>query len=287
MADIGTSVLLASVVVGMMSIPAAATNMDAAAPSNNHLPSISASDKTPSNKVVRTTQDSFVRKVETAFNSFRVHVSSDSATTQLEDPNSRLKIKRSPESTTWTLKTSRGTLKVTSRSEGSYTKVETPYGTLSKSRVHGSIKENFSGSNRDRVESIAKDLRSKMEAKKKEVRRRNQEMAQESLDNSKYSESLSIGVQPKTPEYVVVNNSLSTRVNLKDWNLTDEATSYSFGDVDVPAQGTLYVYSDDKPEGLKEKKDANYVYGTDIGWNDGGDTATLWHDGEKIARKSY
>lgn len=282
MADISSSVMVASMIVGILTVPAASQTIDASDSVSADLPNISDSESVPEQVSTETTSDSFSRTVETAFREFETVISQDSAETSLESPGSSLEIEKSPEKTTWTFESSLGRLVVERTPSRTVERVETPQGTLEKVQVDGGISRNFEGADREKVEETAEELRDLMEQKKKQIEQRREKTVAE-----QYERNLEIEID--APEdFVIIENQGSSAVNLDGWKLSDEARSYKFESVSVPAEGKLYAYTDSEEElELEEKEEAEYVYNTDVVWNDDGDTATLSTNGEEVAVKSY
>lgn len=283
MADIASSVMVASMIVGMLTIPAASKTIDSFAPVSADLPNISSSDNVPKQISTESSSDSFSRSVETAFQEFETHITSESAETSVESAGSSLEIEKSPEETVWKLESSKGKLVVKKSASKTIEKVETPYGSLTTSRENGGVRESFEGSKREKVESLAEDLRNLMEDKRQQIeKQRTKSQVQQ------YRNNIEIVSVDGSKDYVEVRNSFSRAISLKGWKLTDEVGEYEFESAEIPSEGTLYIYSDSEEElDIEEEDGAEYVYGSDIAWNAGSDTATLWKNGEKVAEKGY
>lgn len=285
MADIGSSMMVASMIVGMLTVPAASQTIDSSNSISENLPNISSSDTVPEEVSTNSSSESFTRRVETAFQEFETSISSESAETSVESADSRLDIQKSPEETVWKLETSQGNLEITRTSTKTVEEVETPYGSLKTTRINGGVQENFEGSDREKVKTAAEDLRSLMEQKKEEIQ---QQKTQTQIDQ--YSQNLQIVEINKSEDFVVLNNQMSREISVEGWKISDEVKSHEFGDASIPSGGELIIYRDSKSEiGTEEKEGVNHAYGTDIVWNQesSGDTATISKDGEVIAEKSY
>lgn len=282
MADIGSSIMVASMIVGMLTVPAASKTIDSSNSISTDMPDISDSNTVPEEVSTNTSSDSFTRRVETAFQEFQTSISSESAETSVESADSRLDIEKSPEKTVWKLESSRGQLKIIQSSSKTVEEVETPFGSLKTTRINGGVRESFEGSDREKVENAAEELRNLMDEKKNQIE---QQRTQTQVDQ--YSQNIEIEVNATT-DYVVIDNQMSRNLDLEGWKLTDEVGEYEFGSTQVPSEGTLYVYTDSKQDlDVEEKEDSNYIYDSGIAWNNNGDTATLWKDGEGVAEKSY
>lgn len=285
MTDIGSSIVVASMIVGMLTIPAASKTINSSSGVSADLPNISSSNSIPKQVSTNSSPDSFTRRVETAFQEFTTEVSSESVKTSVESAGSRLKIQKKPSGTSWTLESSPGKLVITKSPSKTVEKVETPYGSLKKVREDGGTRESFEGSDRQKVEEIAQKLREEMKDRKQDIQ--NQRKASET---NQYSRSIEIDEINRTEDYLVITNDMSMAVDLEGWELTDDSDTgvYKFKDAEIPANGELYVYRKESSEhDVEEKEGANYVYDSGLNWNRYHDTATLWKDGSKVAEKSY
>lgn len=289
MTDIGSSIMVASMIVGMLTVPAASKSIGSSNGISADVPDISSVDKVPEEVSTNSTSDSFTRRVETAFQEFETTISSESAETSVESADSRLSVERSPEKTTWRLESSQGQLTITQSSSKTVEEVETPYGSLKTVRVNGGVRESFEGSDRERVESAAEELRNLMSQKKKQIQQQQTE-----TQVSQYSQNIEVEEINQEEDYVVVSSDMSREINLEGWKISDEVKSYEFGEVSIPAGGKLVVYSDAESElgsqvDVEDGENVNQVYDTNIAWNQesSGDTATLWKNGEEVAQRSY
>ena len=272
-------------IVGMLTVPAASKTIDSSKSISADMPDISGSNTVPEEVSTNSSSDSFTRRVETAFQEFETRISSESAETSVESADARLEIEKSPEQTVWKLESSSGQLEITQTSFKTVEEVETPYGSLKTTKVNGGVQERFEGSDREKVESAAKELRNLMEEKKDQIK---QQRTQTQVEH--YSQNIEIEEINKSEDFVVLNNQMAREVNLEGWKISDEVKSHEFGDVSIPAEGELVVYRDSAEEvGAEEEEGVNRAYGSDIVWNQesSGDTATLWKDGEVVAEKSY
>jgi len=285
MTDIGSSIMVASMIVGVLTVPAASKSIDSSSSISTDMPDISSSDTVPEEVSTNSSSDSFKRSVETAFQEFETSISSESAETSVESADSRLNIEKSPEQTVWKLESSQGRLKITQSSSKTVEEIETPYGSLKTTRINGGVRESFEGSNREKVENAAEELRNLMDEKKNQIE---QQRTQTQVDQ--YSQNIEIEEINKSEDFVVLNNQMSREVSLEGWEISDEVKSHEFGDVSIPAEGELVVYRDSESEVSAEEGDGvSHVYDTNIVWNQesSGDTATLWKNGEEVAEKSY
>lgn len=287
MADLGTSMVIASVIVGMLSIPTAAQTVQTPENVSEGLPDISSPDSQPREVTTTSSEDSFSKTVSSAFQEFGFTVESDSASTYIEDSRVSLNVEQSPDKKKWVLETADADLRVEKSAEKTVRRVETPQGTLEKVEENGQVKEEFSGSDRKAVESEMQRLSKLLEERMETIDKRKDKMVRSQLSTEQYRSALDLDVREEKPEHVVISNDLSTPLDLEGWNLTDESGGTTLEDARVPESGRLYIYSADKPDGLEEKDGAEYVYNSGIAWNDGGDTATLWKEDEVVAQQSY
>lgn len=285
MADISSSIMVASMIVGILTVPAASKTIDSSNSISANIPDISSSDNVPEEVSTNSSSDSFTRRVETAFQEFKTTIRSGSAETSVVSADSRLSIQKSPEKTTWILESSQGRLRIVQSSSKTVEEVETPYGSLKTVRVNGGVRESFEGTDREKVESAAKELRDLMNQKKNQI-----EEQQTQVQVNQYSQNLEIVSVNGSEDFVEIESSFSRDIDLEDWKLTDNAGEYTFESAEIPANGKLYVYTETGEEaGASEEDGASYVYDSNLAWNleSSGDTATLWKNGEVVAEKSY
>ncbi len=283
MTTITEAALAASVILGLVSIPAVSETGTPTGAFSGSLPNVSSTDSMPREVSISTSPDGFRRTVETAFDEFRTIVVSQSTNITLENPGSRLEVQRTPSRTIWTLTTASGTLKLSKSGDARLEEVSTPSGTLRRIESHGVVTEDFEGSDRAAVEDSREKLRELMEDRKQEVERRSARMQMEQYEGS-ISLNVSSGASGK--EYAVITNEMESTLDVEGWTITDTVSSHEFDDVTVPPGGRLYAYTETEVEPTDEG--AVNVYGTGIAWNDGGDTAILRHTkGQEVARYEY
>ncbi len=284
MADLGSSALLASMVVGMLTIPAASQTVETTEAVSGDMPNISAStEQLPQQRSTSTTSDSFTRTVSTAFQNFSTEITSSRAQTALESSDMSYEVVQESDGKKWILETSDGRLVIKQTPSKEVEKVETPYGTL-KTVKSGGQTQSFEGSDRERVEEIRSELKELMKDKRKEVR----EMSND-LKKQRYRRALSLEVNEETPEHVVIENSMSQPVSLDGWELSNNNPDfYDEFDTEIPAESELHVYTGEQEDlNVTEQEEVNYVYDSGLTWEDGGDTATLWKDNQKVVVESY
>lgn len=290
MTDIGSSIMVASMIVGMLTVPAASKTINSSNPVLTDLPNISGSESVPKQVVTNSSSDSFTRKVETAFNEFETRITSERAKTSVESAGSSLNIEKSPEETVWKLRSSKGDLVVKKSSSKTVEKVETPQGTLKTVRQNGGVAESFEGADREAVEDTAQELRELMEDRKNKIEQRRTKTV-----SGQYARSLEIQEVNGSNDFVKIKSSSSQQIDLDGWKLSEDHGEVTFGEdgfksAQIPPNGELYVYSEteDKAD-VEEEEDAIYLYDSGLGWDSrsNGDVATLWNNGEKVAEKGY
>ncbi len=283
MTTITEAALAASVLVGLLSIPSVSQTTTPTGAFSGDMPSVSGSDTAPKEVTTTTGPALFHRTVETAFSTFETEISDSEADIVLEDTGSRLEVHRSPSSTTWMLTTPTGTLEVAEKGSQKLETVSTPAGTLERVIDNGRVREDFTGANREEVEEAREQLRNEMEEMKKEMEERSVEMR-----NDQYRATLSINVSADSPEYAVIRNSGSSPVDVEGWTLSDNAGTHVLGDVSVPANGELYVYTEETGEVEPVDEEAVNVYDSNLAWNQDSDTATLEDsEGNEVESYSY
>lgn len=284
MADIANAAVLASVIVGMVSIPAASGSIDTGSSVPDPVEDISSTQEIPKQESTELGTDSFTRVVETAFSEIRTEVSSGEVDGEYETPRSRLELDRSPGKVEWTMNSPQGKLTVIQESDRVVERTETPHGTLEKVRKDGAVRTSFEGSNREKVEERAQELRDLMEQKKQKYQSKTDRMRIE-----QYRKNLDLDVAPETPEKAVIENSMDERIDLQGWRLANNNPDYYELNQTLGEGRELHVYTAEKDEIEVEEKDSHrYVYGSDLTWEDGGDTAKLFDsEGNEVESHSY
>ncbi|MFT4892250.1 MAG: hypothetical protein ACI8Z7_000017 [Candidatus Nanohaloarchaea archaeon] len=284
MADIANAAILASIVVGMVSIPAASGSISAQDTVPEPVDNISSTQDMPKEESTELTSDAFTRAVETAFSEFRTKVSSGSVEGELETPQSSLKLDRSSGSVEWKMETPRGTLTVEQKPSKVTEKTVTPHGTLEKTRQNGAVKTSFEGTDREKVEKTASELRDLMEKKKQKYQSKSDKMR-----TRQYSQGVSLDVAPETPEKAVLENQMERSLDLEDWKISNNNPDYFELNQTLKQSQKLHVYSAERSEiNVTENESDRYVYGSDLTWEDGSDTAKLFDSGgNEIESYSY
>lgn len=277
MTSISQAAVAASVLVGLVSIPAASSSVNMQGAFNEDLPSTSDTQQVPREVERATTEDGFFTEVETAFNRFSSHTTPDRANASLENPRADLKVSRTPSKTSWKLKTATGTLTIEKTSSTVREVTETSEGTLKKIERNGAVKTSFEGKDRTSVEQTYMGLRDMLEKKRNRLEKKTQEVVEKTRPD------VEVTVNETTaddPEYALIRNMETEPVNLKGWKLTDEVTSYEFGDLTLEAGESLRAMSNDEWQGFE---------GTGIAWNNNGpETATLKDkNGREVDSSSY
>ncbi|MFB6291796.1 MAG: lamin tail domain-containing protein [Candidatus Nanohaloarchaea archaeon] len=279
--------MAASLIVGLVSIPAASQSLDASQNLSADLPEISSSQSVPREVVSNTSAEGFTRSVETAFNSFRTSIESDSVRVELENPSTRLTLDRKPGRTTWELTTSRGKLELVESSARTVERTETPSGTLVRVERGGKVSEKFRGTHREEVEKTAQELRDLMEQQQKEVERRQKKMARQNLPEIELvANKTTADEESGGGEYVILVNTGRQEADLENWVLSNQdSDTHSFGQVSLMPGERLYVYNNGADEVSRKRENA--VYGTGLDW-DMDDTASLQSSsGMKVEEVSY
>ncbi|MFB6207800.1 MAG: lamin tail domain-containing protein [Candidatus Nanohaloarchaea archaeon] len=278
MATISEAMAMASIIVGLVSIPAASQSLNGPTNFSDSLTNISAAGDVPRSESTELSQDRFVRTVGNAFHGFREEVSSGSTNVSLENPNSRLSIQKKPSGTVYVLISPEGELRIEKSANGIRETVTTPAGTLLRQREQGNIREEFTGSDREKVEDAARELRQLMEQKKTRIDSLNQDSREQ------FRPDIELEVKPDEGEYVKLTNAGPKPVNMEDWRIEDEGgNAYSFPEVELSPGATVTLYTGDG-----EDSDSELYWGTSSVWNNDGDTATLYNSrGEEVSSESY
>jgi hypothetical protein len=288
MTSVGEAALAASVIVGMISIPAVSqtsVNQNSAAQT---LPNISQTESQPRQVTRQTSSNGFYAAIDTAMQDFSTFVSADSSNATLENSVSELSVSRSSDSVEWVLETPEGRLEIRQNYRKTVETAETPYGTLKKVKKNGAARTSFQGSDRQKVEKIREKLRDQMQQKKQEIDQKRQELKQTALPKVEVmlNESLASGYGNNTEEHVVIINQGSEKVSLDGWKLQNkDPETYSFKDTEIEAGQKLKVYSSEADE-LPDIENA--VYNSELTWHNSGDTATLKNDkGIEVAEDGH
>lgn len=274
MASIYEAAVMASILVGMVSIPAASQDLNVSKSFTGNISAVSSSE-IPTSEVSRVTAGGFYRKVESAFQSFEASTSSDRTNLTLDSPGSELRIIQGSGRREFVLESPAGVLEIAVTPDTRTTTVTTPAGTLVTEESNGELTERFQGGNREAVEDTAADLRELLEQKRSVVEDKAENLKTRSLP------SVSVTVKPDGDEYVQVQNLENTAIDLEGWTLKDEAgTEYEFGAVKLEAGDSLKVYTADGTDTGSE-----LYWGTSSVWNDNGDAAYLYDDADNLVEK--
>lgn len=288
MESITQAAIAASVLIGLMAVPAASKTVDFSEESSSDLSDISGAEDVPEQVSRTASTDSFRASISTAFDEFSAFISPDSANASIENLESSLEVDRSPSETEWVLTTSQGRLTVVESSNAEVEEVSTPRGTLKTETRNGAKTTEFSGSDREEVEKTAHELQQLLEDKKKEVDEKRDRIRKQGLPDIEVvaNESTASGFGDNDQEYVVLVNKEFEEVSLDGWVLKDDGGSHELEGVTLGAREELYVYSSAKED--VENPGEPAVFDTGIAWNNGGDTATLKNaEGTEIAEESY
>ena len=287
MADIANAAILASLVVGMVSIPAASGNIDSQTEISEPLDNISSTDSVPREESTELGSDSFTRTVSTAFSSFRTSIESGQVDGELETTQSGLSLQKDADSIRWVLETPQGRLEVEQTSTGVVETTETPQGTLTKRTENGVRSTSFEGSDREAVEETSEELRDLMEQKKQDYLEKSDRMR-----TDQYSQGIMLDVAPETPEKVIISNEMDRSVDLQGWEVANNNPDYEELEATLEPGQKLHLYTADQDSEALENATENdqdlYAYGSGITWEDGGDTATLFDSRDnEIEEYSY
>lgn len=288
MTTISQATLAASVMLGLVSIPAVSQTATFDGNFTQDMPNITTSESTPKQVSRTTSPEGFRASIETAFSEFTTKIASGSANASLESPDSELQVKKSSGRTEWILTTPHGKLTVQKSSTKAVETAETPQGTLKLVKQNGGVTEEFSGSNRAEVEKARKEMKQLMQDKKKKLDEKKQKLREQALPNVEVvaNSSTGSGYGNNSQEHVVIVNNEPSEINLEGWKIqNNNPASYTFEDVSVPADSKLRVYSSEKED---VEFSGNAVYDTGLTWENGGDTATLFNsEGAKVEERSY
>ena len=277
MPTIGQSAMLASVLVGMLSIPAASQELDVSQSVVGDIDNISASEQDPRDVSESLGSDSYTKVVSDAFSEFRTMISPESSKVSKTTSNSRVTVETEPGEKTFVLETPSGTIERT-YSSGSVTEtVTTPSGVLTESREKGAVTVEFEGEDRKVVEETAETLRQDLQQEVRNLRKRSN-VTSENEDGTQ----IDVEIEPEGDEYIRISS--STGVDLDGWKVEDsDNQSYTFEDISIEEGESLTLYS-----GTGDGNQTSIYWGTPYIWNNGGDTATIYNsEGEKVMERSY
>lgn len=268
--------MLASVLVGMLSIPAASQSIDLSKPVVSDVDNISNSGQNPRTVEKSVGPETYEKTVQTAFEKFQTTISGDSSEVVRSNPDREVRIETAPGVRTFSLETPSGSIEKTYASGKITEKVSTPNGVLVQEQQHGTTSVDFEGSNRKKVEQTAQELRDRLQTQVEKLRQRS------NTSSSTADYSVSVEVQPEGNESISITS--EDAVDLEGWNVTDESgNTYTFHNRTLGSGETVTLYSGD---GI-DNETAVY-WGSSRIWNDAGDTAYIYDStGEKVVEKSY
>lgn len=266
MGSIPEAAIAASVIVGLVSIPAASQSVNTTGKFTEPLPNISNTEEVPQKVVQETSPDGFSAKVRDAFQKYATEVTHDQANASLENPSSNLKVRRTPGKTLWVLETPEASLKISETPQKTREVLESPEGTLEKVRENGGVKTSYTG-DRKVLKQLMNEMRQKMKEKRQSMKEKSQELKKRNTPTVEIKLNESLASTPE--EKAVIVNRDTQKVNLDGWKLTDGTSSYEFGNIEIGAGEKLEVLSDDDWRG----NDAS-----DISWTDSGDTGRLFNE---------
>lgn len=274
MEGVSSSILAAAAMTSLLALPMASDDV-------NPTGSFSGVEnpETPVEMTTRTGPDSFVKKVSTAFDNFKMNITGNRSRSVLETPDSHIETIQKPGKTVRKLETSTGVYKVINSSDKDVEKVKVPEGELTRKVENGKVVEKFDGINRTRVSSLKDRLENRYENEIEGLRQRYKSMNEDS------GPEIGIYIQPDPSvdegEYIRIRNTGSEDLKLDDWRVEDEASnSYTFETVSLEPDESLKLYSDN--ENATYNWDSGYV------WNMNGDTAYIYDEEDRLVKqKSY
>lgn len=156
-----------------------------------------------------------------------------------------------------------------------------PYGTLEKGLKNGKQYSSFTGANRTHVESLMNELSGEADEFRSMARQKMLPDVEVRVTRSKAADD---------DERAVIDNDETESVDLTGWTLENsDGDTYSFGDVDIPARGTMMVYAAEEEElNVTESEENSYLYATGTDWDYNSEQATLFNvQGEKVDEDAY
>lgn len=287
MADLANAAAIASILVGMISVPAASGSIGANQTSLDPVENISSTEEVPTDTSTSLGPNSFTKVVETAFSRFSTTIESGQAQGRLQTPQSELRMEKDSGSVTWVLETSKGSIRKERNSTSLVETVRTPRGTLRTVRRNGRISTSFEGSDRSSVEETASELQKLMREKRNKFGQKS-----EKIDPEENKVSPSLDVKEESPEKVVITNEGTEAVDLGGWRIRNNNPQYFDLESRLKPGQSLHVYSADRNdsalEGISEDGDDLYRYGSDVTWENSGDNATLLDsEGNEVESHSY
>jgi len=269
MESVSGSILMAAALTGMLALPVASDTVSTTTVE-------SGTSDAPVEMMTRSSADSFVKTVSTAFDRFKINITGNRSHSILERPESRIETFQRPEKTERVLETSEGSYRVIEASDRRVVKTDVPEGELVETVEDGARTTSFEGINRSRVESLRDELEKEYNSEIEALKSHYQEMSSDSRPDIK------IDVQEESSgdgEYVELENRGEETYNLEDWSIQDEdGNEYVFDDVELREGDSLRLYSSN------ESKEFNW--GTNYIWNNGGDNAYLY-DSEDVLVTEY
>jgi len=285
MTSVSQAALAASVLVGLVSIPAVSKTAVPQETETSEIPEVT--DQETGREVVKSVSpDGFQAKISTAFEEFMTNVNSEEANATLETPTSDLQMKKTSQGTRWKLSTSRGSLEIHSTHDKVIEKTETPQGTLKLIQHDGTTTRKFRGANRTAVERSRAKLKQMMEKKKEELDSKRKTLKKDYRIIVKINESLASGFVDETYQHAVLINQDTETVNLEGWTVEDaDGNQETLPAVEVEPGESLKLYSNSEDDVGEEE---NSVYGIFSAWTNSGDEIRLYNTrGDLVAESSF
>lgn len=283
MTSISQAAVAASVLVGLVSVPAVSQTAPPKNSMETAIPNVSTEDA--GREVVKSVSpDGFEAEISTAFEKFTTRANPERANATLQTPTSDLRMEKTSKGAEWKLATARGALTV-KRSHDSVTEItETPEGTLKVVREDGATTRKFRGSDRSAVEEARERLHNRLEEKKQQMDDRREELEPEKKVSIRINSSLADGYGNNTEEHALIINEGKKAYNLDGWTVKDDDGNYQIEDEVVEPDEKLRVYSSSEEDVSFNGK---AVYGA-MAWTNGGTQAILLDsDGEKVDESSF
>lgn len=217
MTTVTQAALAASVLVGLVSIPAVSKTAMPQEAEAGEIPEVS--EQNTGREVIKSVSpDGFHASVSTAFEEFMTNVNSEEANATLETPTSDLSMEKTSQGVRWKLSTSRGALEIHSSHDKVVEKTETPQGTLKIVQHDGTTTRKFRGANRTAVESSRATLKRMLEKKKQELHQKRELLEKEYEVEAKLNDTLVEGSSDDGEHALIINRDTEA-VNLEGWTL--------------------------------------------------------------------
>lgn len=283
MTSISQAAVAASVLVGLVSIPAVSKTAPPANSVSTQIPNVS-TDSAGREVVKSVSPSGFHATISTAYEEFTANANPDEANASLETPTADLQMEKTADGAKWVLSTARGQLTI-QRTHDSVTEItETPEGTLQTVRKDGGTRTVFQGSDREQVEEARDRLHALLQEKKRQLDDRRTELRPDRDLMIKMNSSLAEGYGNNSEQHALVINDDDREIDLDGWTVSDGDEEHPVTDVSLSPGETLRIYSSSSDD---IDYDGKAVYDA-MAWTNSGDTAILIDsEGEEVARSSF